>query len=96
MRHADHVAPSIRKSWQSLRRQAAVAQTMEFVCLFLISGLCNDTESTALLQKAKEDMNMTISKLQRKERDFQAPSIQYQTYLLSKPSTKLPNETLLP
>jgi hypothetical protein len=25
IRHADHVAPSIRKSWQSLRRQAAVA-----------------------------------------------------------------------
>jgi hypothetical protein len=24
-RDADHVAPSIRKSWQSLRRQAAVA-----------------------------------------------------------------------
>jgi hypothetical protein len=27
-RHADHVAPSIRKSWQSLRRQAAVAQSV--------------------------------------------------------------------
>jgi hypothetical protein len=26
IRHADHVAPSIRKSWQSLRRQAAVAR----------------------------------------------------------------------
>jgi hypothetical protein len=25
IRHADHVAPSIRKSWQSLRRQATVA-----------------------------------------------------------------------
>jgi hypothetical protein len=25
IRNADHVAPSIRKSWQSLRRQAAVA-----------------------------------------------------------------------
>jgi hypothetical protein len=25
IRHADHVAPSIRKSWQSLRLQAAVA-----------------------------------------------------------------------
>jgi hypothetical protein len=25
IRHADHVAPYIRKSWQSLRRQAAVA-----------------------------------------------------------------------
>jgi hypothetical protein len=25
IRHADHVAPFIRKSWQSLRRQAAVA-----------------------------------------------------------------------
>jgi hypothetical protein len=24
--HADHMAPSIRKSWQSLRRQAAVAR----------------------------------------------------------------------
>jgi hypothetical protein len=23
IRHADHVAPSIRKSWQSFRRQAA-------------------------------------------------------------------------
>jgi hypothetical protein len=33
IRHADHVALSIRKSWQSLRQQAAVAQTMEFVCL---------------------------------------------------------------
>jgi hypothetical protein len=41
IRHAGHVAPSIRKSWQSLRLQAAVArsivrsrtQTMEFVCL---------------------------------------------------------------
>jgi hypothetical protein len=38
IRHADHVAPFIRKSWQSLRRQTAVArsvvhsrtQTMEF------------------------------------------------------------------
>jgi hypothetical protein len=28
MRHADHVAPSIRKSWQSLRRQAAVARSV--------------------------------------------------------------------
>jgi hypothetical protein len=27
IRHADHVAPSIRKSWQSLRRQAAVARS---------------------------------------------------------------------
>jgi hypothetical protein len=26
VRHADHVAPFIRKSWQSLRRQAAVAR----------------------------------------------------------------------
>jgi hypothetical protein len=26
IRHADHVASSIRKSWQSLRRQAAVAR----------------------------------------------------------------------
>jgi hypothetical protein len=26
IRHADHVAPSIRKSWQSLRQQAAVAR----------------------------------------------------------------------
>jgi hypothetical protein len=26
IRHADHVAPSIRKSWQSLCRQAAVAR----------------------------------------------------------------------
>jgi hypothetical protein len=26
IRHADHVAPFIRKSWQSLRRQAAVAR----------------------------------------------------------------------
>jgi hypothetical protein len=34
IRHADHVAPSIRTNWQSLRRQAAVArsrtQTMVF------------------------------------------------------------------
>jgi hypothetical protein len=27
-RHADHVAPSIRKRWQSLRRQAAVARSV--------------------------------------------------------------------
>jgi hypothetical protein len=26
--HADHVAPSIRTSWQSLRRQAAVARSV--------------------------------------------------------------------
>jgi hypothetical protein len=30
IRHADHVAPSIRKSWQSLRRQAAVARSVWF------------------------------------------------------------------
>jgi hypothetical protein len=29
-RHADHVAPSIRKSWQSLLRQAAVPRSVEF------------------------------------------------------------------
>jgi hypothetical protein len=28
IRHADHVAPSILKSWQSLRRQAAVARSV--------------------------------------------------------------------
>jgi hypothetical protein len=28
IRHADHVAPSIRKSWQSLRRQAAVSRSV--------------------------------------------------------------------
>jgi hypothetical protein len=28
IRQADHVAPSICKSWQSLRRQAAVAQSV--------------------------------------------------------------------
>jgi hypothetical protein len=28
IRHADHVAPSIRKSWQSLRLQAAVARSV--------------------------------------------------------------------
>jgi hypothetical protein len=28
MRHADQVAPSIRTSWQSLRRQAAVARSV--------------------------------------------------------------------
>jgi hypothetical protein len=39
IRHADYVAPSIRKSWQSLRRQAAVrTQTMEFVVYLLF---CN-------------------------------------------------------
>jgi hypothetical protein len=27
IRHADHVAPSIGKSWQSLRRQAEVARS---------------------------------------------------------------------
>jgi hypothetical protein len=30
IRHADHVAPSIRKSWQSLRQQAAVARSVQF------------------------------------------------------------------
>jgi hypothetical protein len=28
IRHADHVAPSIPKSWRSLRRQAAVARSV--------------------------------------------------------------------
>jgi hypothetical protein len=28
IRHANHVAPTIRKSWQSLRRQAAVARSV--------------------------------------------------------------------
>jgi hypothetical protein len=28
IRHADHVAPSIRDSWQSLRRQSAVARSV--------------------------------------------------------------------
>jgi hypothetical protein len=28
IRHADHVAPFIRKRWQSLRRQAAVARSV--------------------------------------------------------------------
>jgi hypothetical protein len=28
IRNADHVAPFIRKSWQSLRRQAAVARSV--------------------------------------------------------------------
>jgi hypothetical protein len=28
IRDADHVAPSIRKSWQPLRRQAAVARSV--------------------------------------------------------------------
>jgi hypothetical protein len=28
IRHADHVAPSIRKNWQSLCRQAAVARSV--------------------------------------------------------------------
>jgi hypothetical protein len=28
IRHADHVAPSILKSWQSLRQQAAVARSV--------------------------------------------------------------------
>jgi hypothetical protein len=28
IRHADHVAPSIRRSWQSLRRQAAVSRSV--------------------------------------------------------------------
>jgi hypothetical protein len=28
IRHADHVAPFMRKNWQSLRRQAAVARSV--------------------------------------------------------------------
>jgi hypothetical protein len=28
IRHADNVAPSLRKSWQSLRRQAVVARSV--------------------------------------------------------------------
>jgi hypothetical protein len=28
IRHTDHMAPSIRKSWQSLRLQAAVARSV--------------------------------------------------------------------
>jgi hypothetical protein len=30
IRHADQVAPSIRKSWQSLLRQAAVIRSVQF------------------------------------------------------------------
>jgi hypothetical protein len=30
IRHADHVAPFIRKSWQPLRREAAVARSVYF------------------------------------------------------------------
>jgi hypothetical protein len=30
IRHTDHVAPSIRKSWQSLNRQTAVARSVYF------------------------------------------------------------------
>jgi hypothetical protein len=30
IRHADHLAPSIRKSWQSLRRQEAIARSVYF------------------------------------------------------------------
>jgi hypothetical protein len=30
IRHADHVEPCIRKNWQQLRRQAAVARSVEF------------------------------------------------------------------
>jgi hypothetical protein len=30
IRHDDHVAPFIRKSWQSLRRQVAVARSVQF------------------------------------------------------------------
>jgi hypothetical protein len=32
IRHAEFVAPSIRKRWQSLRRQAAVARSVWFAC----------------------------------------------------------------
>jgi hypothetical protein len=32
LRCADHVTPSIRKSWHSLRRQAAVARSVYFAC----------------------------------------------------------------
>jgi hypothetical protein len=32
IRHADHVAYFSRKSWQSLRRQAAVARSVYFAC----------------------------------------------------------------
>jgi hypothetical protein len=51
IRHADHVVPSIRKSWQSLHRQAAVARSVLFarglrpwslfclVCVLRITGL---------------------------------------------------------
>jgi hypothetical protein len=31
IRYADHVAPSIHKSWPSLRRQAEVARSVHFV-----------------------------------------------------------------
>jgi hypothetical protein len=36
IRHADHVAYSIRKSWQSLRRQAAVARGLRPWSLVLV------------------------------------------------------------
>jgi hypothetical protein len=54
IRHADHVAPSIRKSWQPLRRQAAVARSVQFArglrpwsLVFLVSLLTSLTETTS-------------------------------------------------
>jgi hypothetical protein len=40
IRHADHVAPSIRKSWQSLRRQAlGVAHLTQFILIPLFTEI---------------------------------------------------------
>jgi hypothetical protein len=56
IRHADHVAPSIRKSWQSLRRQAAVGivrswtQTMEFSSVFFLVWVAVYAQSRGTLR----------------------------------------------
>jgi hypothetical protein len=55
IRHADHVEPFIRNSWQSLRRQAAVARSVWFASglrpwsLFLLVWYCFSVRDAAYL-----------------------------------------------
>jgi hypothetical protein len=60
--NADHVAPSIRKSWQSLRRQAAVGivrsrtQTMEFS--FRYSGYVQHASEISILVSQDSEIKL--------------------------------------
>jgi hypothetical protein len=67
IRHADHVAPSIRKSWQSLRRHAADGsvgivrsrtQTMEFSLVFLARNFVQNSDGQILASASRIQKDM--------------------------------------